>query len=72
MEALQHAISSVLLNSQVPAASCITVENTGPLLQTEFFLIAGAEKKGATVQGIMKKGVTIHDYYSVIPGHRVG
>lgn len=64
--------SFVLLNSQVIAASSITVENTGPLFQTECFLIAGAEKKGATVQRTMEKGITIHDYYSVILGHRVG
>lgn len=72
METLQGAISSVLLNPQVIAASSTTFENTGPLFQMECFLIAGAEKKGATVQRIMEKGITIHGYYSVILGHIVG
>lgn len=32
----------------------------------ECCLIAGAEKKGATVQRIMEKGIKIHGYYSII------
>lgn len=51
---------------ELPSYYSITVENTGCLFQTECFLIGGAEKKGATVQKIMEKGVTIHSYYSVI------
>lgn len=55
---------------KLPSYCSITAENTGPLFQTDCFLIGGAEK---TVQTIMRKGVTIHGYYSVIiPGHMVG
>lgn len=42
-------------------------------MQTECFLIRGAEKKEVMVQMIMEKGVTIQGYYSaIILGHIVG